>query len=534
MEPNLNHDETINALLQRIGKSRQEVEELICVGEWQVWSAEVTPAGGETDGWLWEFHNDFAISMPEWLDVEVFDKEAIAGAISRARLPVDSRRCHINTEQAINDRCTGYEQAFRIRQRDGSVFWINERVEIQRQGDGSLRMLGICTPASQEAVVEAVIALEMNNCRDDSLPDPLDAMDVNALREYVRKLKSDNELLTQSAQWLTWAAVVKLIRSDPPAFNWSFRSDFTRMVPSWFDVERVVDEDLAITLGSARFRDDDKVCSDNAKRALLSGVSGYNQTFRVRLRDDRVQWIEEHVVIEAISPGKWHLVGVCIDATERKSVERRLELRNEEFEALQGELEAKNEEMEDLRLTVKAEREALAAANARLIELVNMDVLTGVKNYRSFRDQLQVDLAAATRYGTPLSLIVLDIDHFAQFNDENGHVTGDAALSEVGKILMETARECDCVARCGGEEFAVIVPHTDAKGAKALAERFRSAIETAPWRHRPLTVSLGVATTSIDCVDAPTLLARASAALVDAKSAGRNRVVAASPAPPAT
>src|SRR3569833_1127183 len=358
METNLSDfDETIEALLARIGVSRREVEALIRAGEWQVWSAEVIPAGGHQDGWLWEFRRDFALSMPDWLDVDVIDNESIASAIPRSRLPIDSRRCHANSEEAIANHASGYTQAFRIRLRDDSVFWVNERVEIERRPDGTAFMLGVCTPATEDDIVNALINMEKASGRGDNDIDPIDLMSEQVLRDYVRKLKSDTELLARTGRWRAWAAVVRLVRSDPPIFNWSFRSDFTRLIPSWFDVDRVLDEDLAVTLGGARVEEDDRLCADNARRALLSGVSVYNQMFRVRLRDNRVQWIDEHVVIEPISPGKWHLVGVCVEATEGKIVEGRLIELNEQVQSLKSEFDARKEELEELRVAIKIEKD---------------------------------------------------------------------------------------------------------------------------------------------------------------------------------
>ena len=116
------------------------------------------------------------------------------------------------------------------------------------------------------------------------------------------------------------------------------------------------------------------------------------------------------------------------------------------------------------------------------------------------------------------------MDRFKAFNDEFGHQTGDAVLKQVARLLQETSRTGDLVARFGGEEFVVILPDTELVGAAILAERFRRVVEDAPWQHRPVTLSIGAADASRagTCAD---LIKRADEALYAAKRQGRNRVV---------
>lgn len=182
----------------------------------------------------------------------------------------------------------------------------------------------------------------------------------------------------------------------------------------------------------------------------------------------------------------------------------------------------------DLKL---AER-ALIEANADLSRQASTDALTGLANRRVFDETLERDMARCGRAGTPLSLILLDVDRFKHYNDVNGHQAGDRCLIMVANAMKTSLlRPSDLAARYGGEEFAVILPDTNQAGAEAVAERIRGAIADASIRDlgNEVTASLGVA--EYDLARAPTtpesLVRRADGALYSAKAAGRNRVMAA-------
>ncbi|MEF2551562.1 diguanylate cyclase [Aurantimonas sp. A2-1-M11] len=157
------------------------------------------------------------------------------------------------------------------------------------------------------------------------------------------------------------------------------------------------------------------------------------------------------------------------------------------------------------------------------------DSLTGLANRRAY-DALVADELAKARHGpVGAALLVVDFDYFKQINDTYGHEIGDEALKAVGKIMRSCVRHGDYVCRHGGEEFAVILPQTGIPQARRAAERIRHAIETAPLtardRRLSLTVSIGVAATPQHADDADTLYRCADAALYEAKSEGRDRVV---------
>ncbi|GAB3245032.1 sensor domain-containing diguanylate cyclase [Chitinimonas naiadis] len=161
---------------------------------------------------------------------------------------------------------------------------------------------------------------------------------------------------------------------------------------------------------------------------------------------------------------------------------------------------------------------------AELDKLSSLDGLTGIFNRRALDLRLHEEYLRAERTHAALSYLQIDVDLFKSFNDTFGHLAGDEALQQVATVIKESARGYDFVARYGGEEFGVILPTTDRAGAIELAERVRQRIVEANWQHRPVTVSIGVATNPPER-QAHGLLEQADQALYRAKQQGRNRVV---------
>jgi diguanylate cyclase (GGDEF)-like protein/PAS domain S-box-containing protein len=183
--------------------------------------------------------------------------------------------------------------------------------------------------------------------------------------------------------------------------------------------------------------------------------------------------------------------------------------------------------LEETQRKLRVHQEKLYEANSRLEALAATDGLTGLKNRRAFEERLEEEVGRNRRHGHPVSLVILDIDHFKAFNDTFGHPKGDEVLRNVGRLLKRAMREIDFVARYGGEEFAIILPHTTREGATGLAERLRGVIEDATWDDRPITASMGVASISREASTAEALLDHADRALYRSKQAGRNRVTVA-------
>jgi diguanylate cyclase (GGDEF)-like protein len=161
--------------------------------------------------------------------------------------------------------------------------------------------------------------------------------------------------------------------------------------------------------------------------------------------------------------------------------------------------------------------------------LAALDWLTGLYNRRHFANLGQAELARSQRYLRPLSVLMIDIDHFKEVNDQFGHPTGDRVIRGVANVLVATKREADVAARVGGEEFAVMLPETTEAAAVQMAERLREQLRLCPpvvgGEGLSITLSIGVAGATSETTDIDMLLACADHALYEAKNAGRDRVV---------
>ncbi len=172
--------------------------------------------------------------------------------------------------------------------------------------------------------------------------------------------------------------------------------------------------------------------------------------------------------------------------------------------------------------TARQQREADAFSTE-----ARTDALTGLKNRRSFNEELHRQFAQRQRQGVVFSLLLIDVDHFKQVNDNHGHPAGDLVLRSVAEFLTKTLRDMDLVYRYGGDEFAVICPGSRLHEAATAAERIRQTAATTPVLLKddgfPRTLSIGVA--EVDGSEiADGLIQRADQALYAAKHAGRNRV----------
>lgn len=203
-------------------------------------------------------------------------------------------------------------------------------------------------------------------------------------------------------------------------------------------------------------------------------------------------------------------------------------------------LSTKNVMLRHVRLISKPEFESI-------LSYVNVDEVTGVYSRRYFNEVLAQEVHRARRYGSQLSLLILDIDDFKQFNDTYGHPVGDAILRKVGRLLKDNTRQPDAVCRYGGDEFAILLPETSGGKAAALAERIRrapkrlklgpeprertwpsvvgEAKEEPPDERATLTFSLGGATFPTDCADGEELVALADQLCLDAKRKGKDRIL---------
>jgi len=165
--------------------------------------------------------------------------------------------------------------------------------------------------------------------------------------------------------------------------------------------------------------------------------------------------------------------------------------------------------------------------NQKLVEMASVDGLTGARNRVYLREALALALAEDPRDSLPVSVAMLDVDYFKEYNDSFGHLPGDEVLRGLVGVLRPILREADTIGRYGGEEFVVVMPATNARAALAVAERMRTAVAAMEGVQRPVTASIGVATATSERVTPEELLGRADGALYEAKRSGRNRVFAA-------
>ena len=158
------------------------------------------------------------------------------------------------------------------------------------------------------------------------------------------------------------------------------------------------------------------------------------------------------------------------------------------------------------------------------------DGLTQVANKRYLYEFLEREIARTIRFGRPLSVVMMDIDHFKQVNDTFGHLAGDHLLKELCKVLLPLVRKEELLARYGGEEFVIVLPETSLSTAATLAEKARRQVEQHRFefagQHIPITISLGCTELSPMATDPSTFLHEADVRLYEAKRGGRNRVVA--------
>ncbi|GLQ33339.1 GGDEF domain-containing protein [Litoribrevibacter albus] len=160
-----------------------------------------------------------------------------------------------------------------------------------------------------------------------------------------------------------------------------------------------------------------------------------------------------------------------------------------------------------------------------LKHIASTDPLTQVSNRRKLMEQAELEMARASRHKSPLSLLLIDADHFKKINDSYGHAVGDQVLIHLCRLSEAVMRENDLIARYGGEEFVILLPHTDLSGAGELAGRIQQRLKDQPFKHEgqviPITISVGVASYTYDQSFAD-LIAQADRALYQAKQSGRN------------
>ena len=192
-----------------------------------------------------------------------------------------------------------------------------------------------------------------------------------------------------------------------------------------------------------------------------------------------------------------------------------------------GDLQMITAELEKIKRSLAVKETELKAVLAQADEVSHTDALTFLPNRKRILGDLQREVIFSDRYGTPLAVSMLDIDHFKEINDTHGHIAGDEVLRKLAVELRNHIRHPDVIGRYGGEEFLLVLPHSNIRAAAEQAERLRTYIQSLTLltgeNEIRLTVSLGLAQFKIHQEDWQSLLRRADAALYQAKTKGRNR-----------
>lgn len=173
----------------------------------------------------------------------------------------------------------------------------------------------------------------------------------------------------------------------------------------------------------------------------------------------------------------------------------------------------------------------LERARESLRELAVTDGLTGLYNYRHFKEVFNHEIGRSERHKTALSVMMFDIDNFKQYNDKNGHLAGDKVLQTIAELVSNNVRKIDLAARYGGEEFAVLLPNTSGKNARIVAEKIRKLVEDFSFDHQEtqpdgkITISVGIASFPASGSKFEELIAAADKRLYMAKANGKNMVI---------
>ena len=223
---------------------------------------------------------------------------------------------------------------------------------------------------------------------------------------------------------------------------------------------------------------------------------------------------------------------VAADGKQFAEEQRRLILELFDVIRVAGESEARYQELEQRMLSLQRENLDLTVRNRTLSEVSSRDTLTGLYNRWYVIEKIDSELNRALRHGSPMSLLMLDIDHFKRINDTWGHPAGDEVLRSVGKLLRESCRIYDVPGRYGGEEFCIVLPETKPGNTTVVAERIRKRLESTmlPCGESSVavTASIGIAgmdeQAEGDVLSPAALIDRADRALYSAKSRGRNRI----------
>ncbi len=297
--------------------------------------------------------------------------------------------------------------------------------------------------------------------------------------------------------------------------NAAFRKNFSHvrlqdnLFDSCFDVQPTNPENhpvmLALTIGHKQ---------EGVTDCLIQGKRRFLQVHATPIKDVRGEVT--------------NIISVIIDITEQYNLEQDLRKQIERHNRAIHHQDLLSDHLMSIQRELKEKNIQLEEARQQLELLSITDPLTGLHNRRQFDTALINESIRCKRYRHPLSLCIMDIDHFKQINDQYGHPTGDMVLKELGRILQNHLRETDTIARYGGEEFAAILPETDQEIALVIAERLRETIEKHSFETDSgsirMTVSIGLCSVCRSQIDIDELVRATDDALYVAKKQGRNQI----------
>ncbi len=265
--------------------------------------------------------------------------------------------------------------------------------------------------------------------------------------------------------------------------------------------------------------------------AIREGFERMREGQEVRFRAQIISRWGERIPVEVSGIHREEGFFVTLrDLRERIEIEEEFERRKKEFAEKIRERDLYARELQVVRNLYKEKLKEIDGMREEALRLSYTDDLTGTYNHRFFVEQLTLEVERQKRYPTPLSLLMIDIDYFKNYNDTNGHLAGDQALKAVSILIQRGVRQTDIVARYGGEEFSAILINAGRPKALEIAERVRRNVaetrfpNASAQPNKQVTVSVGVATFSSSVPSVTDLIREADHALYRAKKRGRNRI----------
>lgn len=438
--------------------------------------------------WEWEPIEDCLVVNDEWArmlgwrrsDVEIYGFDVWKASVH----PDDRDQVIAVLKDHLEDKTPYYDSEYRMRSKDGRWIWISSRgIVVDRDAEGRpCRIIGT-------------------------------TMDVTSRKVAEEELKQSRNLVEQITESCPDTIIVVDFDLNRVAFsNRSLRAEL-----GWTDQKGPQSLDDLRDLIHA----DDRFPAMQHLQRIRNGVDLGQSDMECRMmteagREVWTLWRASQFSGSLEQGGKGQVLCIIQDITVRRVQQELAEKYAVEAQRARIELQTRTKELE------QAYTE-LETANQDLETLSQTDSLTGLGNHRSFHEGLEEAKKEAEAKGRPASLLILDVDDFKSLNDVYGHLAGDQVLRELAQIVKNIAGPGESVSRYGGEEFAVVIPHTDAKTAMKRADDFLKAVENYPWTLRNVTISIGVSTITSRSKEIRQVIHEADQALYDSKRSGRNR-----------